>query len=212
MRGSAALVALLVALALGSACGAQEASSTPDATPAVTTDPSGCSVEPRPLTFLRTIAEASRPDETPVPVEMIPDGIAPDDDTRAEVTATVTMLIACVNAGDLLRAFALYEDAYLARLVDPERALTVEIANELAVSFATPEPVPSEDQTTLVGLPVLRQTADGRVAVVTETNGGVEDEDDETELNLLILARAGDGRWQIVDGRTDLERDELPST
>ena len=162
------------------------------------------------MSILATIAESSRPEQTPVPIEAIPDGAPTDEATRAEVTETVAMLIACVNAGDVLRAFALYEDAYLARLVDPEGALTVEIANELVVSFATPVVVPTEDQTTLVGLPVIRTLPDGRVAVVTETNGGVQDDDDETELDLLILARAADGRWLIVDGRTDLSRDELP--
>ena len=212
MRGSAAAVALLVALAAATSARAQDTASPPAATPAAATDPSGCTVEPRPLSFLATIAESTRPEQTPVPVEAVPDGTEVDDATREEVTATVTMLIACVNAGDVLRAFALYEDTYLARLVDPEEALSAEIANEIVVSFATPVVVPTEDRTTLVGLPLVRQMADGRVAVVTETNGGVEDDDNETELGLLILARSADGRWLIVDGRTDLSRDELPAT
>jgi len=212
MRGSAALVAILAALVVASGSRAQESASTPASTPVVTTDPTSCTVTPRPLSFLATIVEAPPPETTPAPLESIPDGPPVDDATRAEVTATVTMLIACVNAGDVLRAFALYEDAYLARLVDPEQAMTAEIANEIVVSFATATAVPAEDQTTLVGLPVVRSMADGRVAVVTETNGGVEDDDDETEFGLLVLARAADGRWLIVDGRTGLGRDELPVT
>lgn len=211
MRHRSALAAAAVAIVVWSGCRAQEAASTPPATPVVTTEPESCTVAPRPLSFLATIAESPPPEQTPVPIEGIPDGVPVDEQTRAEVTATVTMLIACVNAGDVLRAFALYEDTYLARIVDPEQALTVEIANELVVSFATPELVPTDDRTSLVGLPVVRTMADGRVAVVIETNGGVQDDDDESELGLLILARAADGRWLIVDGRTDLSRDELPT-
>ena len=212
MRVSTVLMALLAALALGTTARAQDPASTPVASPVVTSDPSGCTVEPRPLSFLATIAESTRPDQTPAPIEAVPDGVPVDESTRAEVTAAVTMLIACVNAGDVLRAFALYEDAYLARLVDPEEALSAEIANEIVVSFATPVVVPADDRTSLIGLPVIRLMADGRVAVVTETNGGVEDEDGDSELGLLILARGGDGRWLIVDGRTDLSRDEVPAT
>lgn len=213
MRASAgALAAVLVVVVTltGAAAGrAQEPAATPPATPAGTTAPSGCTVEARPLSFLETLVRQPVPDVTPVPVEAVPEGVPVDEATRAEITVTVTMLIACVNAGDVLRAFSLYEDAYLRRIVDPDGALTVEIANELVVSFATPEPVPAERNTTLVGLPLLRLTAEGRVAVVLETNGGVEDDDDETELDLLVLARV-DGRWLIVDGRTGLDRDEIP--
>ena len=212
MRVSAALIALLAALAFGTTARAQDLASSPAASPVVTSDPSSCTVEPRPLSFLATIADSPRPDQTPAPVEAVPDGVPVDESTRAEVTATVTMLIACVNAGDLLRAFALYEDAYLARLIDPEEALSAEIAGEIVVSFATPVVVPIEDRTSLIGLPLIRLMDDGRVAVVTETTGGVEDDDEDSELGLLILARGADGRWLIVDGRTELSRDEVSTT
>ena len=180
-------------------------------TPSIGAAPAGCSVAPRPLTFLATLVDAPEPEVTPIPIESLPDGAPVDEATRGEVAATVATLVSCTNAGELLRAFALYEDGYLHRILDPEGVMTRGIANELAFSFATPEPVSVDRQTALADLPVVRVMSDGRVAVVTETNGGADDDDTEAELGLLILARAADGRWLIVDGRTGLERAELPA-
>lgn len=207
MRLRSALLAIAALVALTSSGRAQEDT----ATPVVPAGPAGCTIEPRPLGFLESLVGLPDPETTPAALEGVPDGVPVDETTRGEVTSTVTTLIACVNAGDVLRAFALYEDGYLRRVVDPEYVMSAEIANEIVVSFATPEPVPSDRQTTLVGVPLVRQLADGRVAVVIETNGGVQDEDDETELDLLILTRVDD-RWLIVDGLTGLDRDQLPAT
>ena len=180
-------------------------------TPPVASAPTGCDVSPRPTSFLETLVNDPEPDVTPERVEGVPDGEAVDEATRAEITAVITELIACTNAGDLMRAFSLYEDGYLRRLLDQDGVMTAEIANELVVSFATPEPVTSERRTVLVGLPVARRMSDGRVAVVTETSGGAQDDEDDIDLGLLVLARSADGRWLIVDGRTGLDRDDLPA-
>lgn len=180
--------------------------------PPVASAPTGCDVSPRPTSFLETLVLAPEPDVTPEPIERVPDGADVDEATRAEVAEIVATLIACTNAGNLLRAFALYDDGYLRSILDQDGAMSAEIANELVVSFATPEPVTAERRMVLVGLPVVRQMGDGRVAVVTETTGGALDDDDDTELGLLILDRGADGRWLVVDGRTDLEREELPTT
>jgi len=222
MRGSRGVLIACVAVAVVcivalSATRDDSAPATPEATgvtgtPAVASAPTECDVSPRPMSFLETLVTAPEPDVTPEPVESVPDGRDVDQATRAEVAEVVATLIACTNAGDLLRAFALFEDGYLRRLYDQDGVMTVEIANELVVSFATPEPVTAERRTVLVGLPVVRQLGDGRMAVVTETTGGAQDDDDDTELGLLILARAADGRWLVVDGRTDVDPDELPAT
>jgi len=180
-------------------------------TPPVASAPAGCDVPPRPMSFLETLVDAPEPDVTPAPIRGVPDGPSVDPATRTEVAEVVATLIACTNAGDLLRAFALYEDGYLRRLYDQDGVMSAEIAHELVVSFATPEPVSSDRRWVLVGLPVSRLMDDGRVAVVIETNGGAEDEDEDTELGLLVLSRAADGRWLVVDGRAGLDRDELPA-
>jgi len=221
MRGSrgvliACVVVVVVCIVALTATRDDSPPVTPEATgvvgtPPVASAPTGCGVSPRPMSFLEALVNAPEPDGTPEPVEGIPDGLEPDDETRAQVGEVVAELIACTNAGDLLRAFALYEDGYLRSTFDQDGVMTAKIANELVISFATPEPVTSDRRTMLVGLPVMRLLDDGRVAVVIETNGGAEDDDDDIELGLLVLARAADGRWLIVDGRAGLDRDELPA-
>jgi hypothetical protein len=120
-------------------------------TPAAGASAAGCVVTPRPESFLVTLVEAPDPDVTPTPIAGVPDGVPADATTSDDVGATVAALIACTNAGELLRAYALFDDAYLRRLFDPEGAMSAEIANELVVSFATPEPVAADRRTVLVG-------------------------------------------------------------
>src|SRR5687767_7438430 len=107
-----------------------------DATPT----PVLCTVEPRPATFIVDLLAQPVPETTPEPLTGLPDGADDvDAETRAATIAVVEELIACVNQGDLLRAFALYDVAYLRRLIDPEGLMSENIAIELGKSFATPE-------------------------------------------------------------------------
>jgi hypothetical protein len=191
-------------LALAAPVAAQEA------TPVGAVPAAECRVAPRPLSFLRDLVSQPPPETTPAPVEAVPEGAPVDEATRAEVTATIRQLIACVNAGDLLRAFALYDDAYLRRITDPEGLLDPEVADEIVVSLATPAAVPAEEQTRLLAVLLMRQMADGRVAVVIETDGGVNDEREGSQLDLLVLGRREVG-WRIVDGKQDIPRDEVPA-
>ena len=185
--------------------------STQDAspTPGPNVSPSECIVEGRPLTFLRDLVSQPVPETTPEPVEGVPDGAPVDAQTRAEVTATIRQLVACVNAGDLLRSFALYDEAYLRRLVDPDGILEPDVADEIVLTFATPTPVEPERQTLLLSIPLMRQMSDGRVAVVVETDGGVDDQIEGSQLDLLVLQKQGDA-WKIVDGVQNLPRDQAP--
>lgn len=205
-RGASALtlVATLAVASAGNAV-AQEASPTPG--PDVPA--SECTVAGRPLSFLRDLVSQPAPETTPVPVEAVPDGVPVEEQTRAEVTATIRQVVACVNAGDPLRAFALYDDAYLRRIIDPDGILDPEIADEIVLSFATPTAVPPDQQMRLLGIPLMRQMTDGRVAVVIETDGGVNDQVEGSQLDLIVLQRQG-GVWKIVDGVQNLSRDEAP--
>jgi hypothetical protein len=103
----------------------------------------------------------------------------------AGIEATARELVACVNAGDILRVLALYTDRLLtsgsltAGDIDPE---------------APPAPLPPEDRVALLGVVYVRQFDDGRVGAVILT-------DDPripspVEPSFFFFAKAG-GRWLI---------------
>ena len=63
-----------------------------------------------------------------------------DSDTGHAVIATIEQLFACLNAGDRLRAYALYTNAYLASVLQP---------GDLP-AIATPYPADDDEQTRIV--------------------------------------------------------------
>ena len=196
--------AITVALAFvaglnGSSVVAQEATPTPVS----------CSVEPRPTTFIADLLAQPEPDITPEPLTGLPEGTDDvDEASRIATIAVVEELIACVNQGELLRAFALYDDDYLRRLIDPEGLMSESIAVELGKSFATPEARKESERTVVERVVLVRTLADGSVAVVFETRGGVDRDEDDLQLDMLIL-REIDDRWRIVDGLADLDPDSI---
>jgi hypothetical protein len=107
---------LILLTVLGSVWGlsASSKAQTPDAqsgTPVAAT----CEGDPRPMDFLVTIVAAPKPEISPTAIAAIPTGEPVDDETRTAVVRVVETLTACVNAGDYLRAFALFDDEYLRR-------------------------------------------------------------------------------------------------
>ncbi len=111
-----------------------------EATPApFTTDPAQCTVAPRALDELEQIVARA----TPTPKRDRPvagDPIDLDSDTGKTVTSTLETLLSCLNAGDRLRAYALYTDAYLASILQPGDLPAV----------ATPQPPDPDEQTRIV--------------------------------------------------------------
>ena len=81
-------------------------------------DPARCTVEPRTLDDLERVLASATP---AVPVER-PTTVAPIDPASATGSGaieTIEVLFACLNAGDRMRAYALYTDAYLATILRP---------------------------------------------------------------------------------------------
>src|SRR6478735_2015 len=87
------------------------------ATPGIpNADSALCTVAPRTLDDLERIMAGA----TPVPSRDRPisgDAIDPDSETGRQVTSVIEALVACLDAGDRLRAYALYTDAYLASIL-----------------------------------------------------------------------------------------------
>jgi hypothetical protein len=178
-----------------------------EATPA----PAACDVEPRPITFIADLLAAPKPEVTPTPVTGVPEGIdVTDPEVRAAVVSVVETLIVCVNQGDLLRSFSLFDDEYLRRVIDPEGLMREDVAVELAKSMATPVAVDAKDVTTLEDILMVRELPDGTVAVVFRTRGGLNRDPDQSQVDLFVLRKDGE-RWLIVDGLTDLDPESIPT-
>ena len=123
-------------------------------------------------------------DASPTPFAM-PEGEPADDATVAEVEHLYQLLTSCLNAGDYLRAYALYTDDYLVR------NLSEDVLNRLE---ATPVPVEDSTQSEFGGVLEAVMLEDGRIAtLVTVSNPRTGD-----IIIHSILERDGD-RLRIDD-------------
>ena len=160
--------------------------------------PTDCQIEPRTLESMQALA--AEPDTRPsTPVDS--PGAAADDQTVAEITATMRELVACSNANDTLRRLALFSDANL-RAAFPEGptpAFTSLVATP-------PVPVPEAERVDLLSVGEARVFPDGRVQVLatidnplTHSHGpdGAETADhQDDEQARLTFVQSGD-RWLI---------------
>ncbi|HEY8447475.1 MAG TPA: hypothetical protein VIL01_10235 [Thermomicrobiales bacterium] len=190
MRQRVCLVTIwLFGVALLSPIGAagQTASPTPDAPP-----PELCQALPRSFeeiaTLLATPEAAMAATRTPGPA---PEGPPADPETVAGIEATVRELVACYNAGELLRAYGLYTDAYLQRLLARQGPFPRAVYDGLA----TPEPAPIEQRTAIVSIVEARMLGPDKAgAVVTLAYARVP----MPKTFFMTFVREGE-RWLIDD-------------
>ena len=119
-----------------------------------------CTVAPRTADELAAVRATP---EAPAPFRAGPqtmgEPLRPEEQIHLE--ATVRLFIACGNAGEPLRIYALYSDRYLQRLLNGERS---PIETAWPVAQASPTPAGA----TLVAITSGRRMADGRLgALVT---------------------------------------------
>jgi hypothetical protein len=120
------------------------------------TDPTRCIVEPRTLDDLALILGWATPSAgAESPATGAP--IDPMSESGQGAIATIETLFACLNAGDRLRAYALYTDAYLATILQP---------GDLP-AIATPEPNDSDELTRIVDIALHALPNDRVLATVT---------------------------------------------
>src|SRR5215210_4149847 len=142
-----------------------------DATPAAgeVIDPAECQVEPRSIEELQQLVGTANEgtEATPGAAQAgSMQGEDADEATVQAVTQTYRELVACLNAGEFLRVYALYTDDYLGRTltdrgIDPEQLQ------------ATPAP-DQRETTALVGVSDVRQLAGGQVTARVETTSSPE--------------------------------------
>jgi hypothetical protein len=174
------LVWLLVAVTANA-----QATPTPDVPPAEL-----CTVPAPSLDRLNAVILA--PDASPVPTRtpgVVPAGEPADPATAAAVTAVVRELTACHNAGELLRAYGLYSDAYLRRLFNRQGGFTQTNDDSLAT------PQPAADRIAILAIENVRLLEDGIVgATVT-----MRYPDIPVRKTFFFTFITIDGRW-LIDG------------
>jgi hypothetical protein len=157
-----------------------------------------CTVEPRTADELLALWYAD--DGTPIgtwatPVAeeevtelTIPIGAPADEATTTAITAVVEQVFACFDAGEQLRAFALFTDN-LATMFGPEPGTSFEDAQ--AFLTAPAEPAPPGEESEIVAVSNAVMLADGRVgAFVIERYAGV------VTVSYGIFVQDGDG-WLV---------------
>ena len=169
--------------------GAAAASQSSDASPV---SPTECTVPPRSRASLVALIESApgvaralvsgTPVATPAPPT---GGSSVDAETTERVTAAAREFLACYNAGDLARLFALYSDDYLfaiwGGLGEPD-ASEANVAEQLR-QLETTQPLPEEQQISLESVADVRMLSDGRV-VATVTNS--------RKRSLAVFVKVGD--------------------
>lgn len=155
-----------LAMLLLASSGSAFAQGTPTANDGVS--PALCKVAPRSIESLNAIVEALPSDGTDVrvPVRFGPgEGDPTDDLTTHDVTNVVIEMAACLNAGDVLRLYALFSDDGLKPALVP---------NDLfAAEAATPKALSPENQFPMPILWDARVQNDGRVTALVDLDGEV---------------------------------------
>lgn len=127
-----------------------------------TPDPMDCRIEPR--TVEELISFIPTGGSTPVPAAasptpfVAPEGEPADPEAAAGVTETAEELVACINANDFLRVFALFTDDYL------QRSIAVEGMTEEGLGFLAADLEPrSPEERDAVSVRDIRVLPDGRI-------------------------------------------------
>lgn len=201
-RAGTLLLAATLMCSHGSAALAQEqATPSPQATPMAAWDvpaPDECLVEPRAIPLFLD-GEGQREPATPLPLPatpapafVVPDGDAVTPEIAASVTATVRESIACRNANQLLRAYALFTKPLLASLfggpatVDPEIRALIEQGDDLG-------PLPRRQRVALLQVSQIVLRPDDRIGAIV-TTGTV---DRVFQDYLVFTYDAASSRWLI---------------
>lgn len=160
--------------------------------------PDLCTVEPLAFDELNAIIEDGDATRAagPTPAQAGRDGVVPSgtpaaSDDEDAIRSVVREYVACQNAGQLLRAYALYSDEYLARLF-LRQGLWGRAAYD---GLATPMPNDAADRSKLHEIRDVRILPDNRVgATVTISYASIP----MPKTFFFTFVRIGDG-WAIDD-------------
>lgn len=191
IRRSGSLAALVATLLLISSVEAGVTHTGHETLP-LTPGPERCRVTPIDYAA-RSDSARGTPVATPLPLPSL-EGSTVDADIALAIENVIIEVIACQNAGEPLRAYALYTDVYLGEVL-------IGLDGAILTRMATPHALDPGDWTTIVAIEDLRQLADGRVyATVTLDPSLIP----VRKMFGFILVRQ-DNRWLIDDILDELE-------
>ena len=179
-----ATVMVLSVLCMSPIVSAQEG--TPEA---IVPRPDDCEVEPREVPLFAEIAATpipTAPEPTPA-ASPLPEGVPADDVEVEAISGTVVESIACRNAGDLLRAYALMSDRMLIWLFGDEDL----IPGEVQALLDDRQRVSKPERLAVISVSDVTMLPDGRVSAVVVTENP-----DHVFRDQLVFVDNGE-RWVI---------------
>jgi len=187
---------LLVVGLLALSAPAASAQGTPTATVLDVPAPEECQVAPRPFPLF-PVGIGQRAAATPAPIVTAPEepfappaGEAADAETVAAVTATVREAVACRNAGDYPRAWALLTQDMIVALFGGPATVDPEVRTAVVEG---PRPVPRARRLAVVSVSDVIKLPDGRVGAVVDTRNARRAFRDYIVFELDLTT----GRWLI---------------
>lgn len=192
--------------------GAQSA--TPAATPDVPAA-AECGVEPvEPMDLLGLLQGGDSGSDllqsTPVPASALPEGPPASEEELAGITRTVRQLVACANAGDVLRLIPLLTDDFKAALAGAALGLQGQDPTAIAARFPVPisvDELGAVDQVAMIPIDDARLLPDGSVGAILEPSvQGIE----PSARFFVTFELVGD-QW-LIDGVTILQPENGDST
>lgn len=190
MLGIGIVVGGAVSLLSPAGVGAQEAS--PAAGEVI--EATECQVEPLSDEYLSGLAATPAGDEATseaTPEQFtVPEGEPAGEAEVEGATATVRELVACLNAADFRRVYALYTEDYLVQTFAGE---------PVDAAQATPEPTEDATQNALIGVGDVIVLEDGRLGAQVDTVGA-----DGLQVSMYMIFENTGDRW-LIDEVTILE-------
>jgi copper transport protein len=168
-----------------------------------------CTVQPRTLQEIADLAKLPAPAEPPNATEA-ESGKPADAATAQAIAATARELVACSNAGDILRRLGLYSDERL-RFAYPDGP-----TKALEAIAKTPLPLGLADRVALVSVEDVRQLPDGRVSARVIVDNPANHSHSPNAVNVstqeaarLIFVQE-DGQWRVDETRTEVITGNAP--
>ncbi len=164
--------------------------------------PEACTVAPRTLDEIAELAKSRVPQQPPNATEA--DGSPADPETVAGITSSVEQMVACSNAGDILRRLAVYSDDRI-RYAYPDGPTSA-----LEAMAADPLPVQPLERVAITDIENVTTLPDGRVSArIVVDNPAAHSHDPnvaqaatQQEAARLIFVQE-DGSWRVDETRRE---------